>query len=355
MGAKEFFEKFINKLRRPKQQLLTGDVEIGYDKSKAFRGKYKEEVSIESQTTKESLEDCILEYICQYRKQIETGESKDLSYKAFTRMFYEGHEEIGRNAENQDKLKEKIAKNKKYRLDGKYTSDGKPIFYSISQNSIEGQRITDKDENMYRIYLNCERKDIAGLTGEILKRLDKISDCAFRMKFLAESDEMQKSKRYQRNDKIVIYTQDEIDKERIINCLTELKRQKPKLFSDRKKLPLIPKVNGFIGCVKQGKSVVSTPLYAAKIAETYDKKLASIMEDCMISSIREVSVIEERRFDAIEGYFGEDPKEYLKAFSIMGQDQVNQVVQIFKTQLIECCEKSNVPIDIETETPNQQR
>lgn len=355
MGIKEVVGKIINRIIRPKQQALPSTTVSPPDRAGAFRKSHMTGSTIYTDGTKESLDDCILEYISQYKRQLESGESNNVSYKAFTRMFYEGQEEVGKNAGNQEKLKDKIGRNKKYRIDGQYSSKGKPIFYHISQNSIEGQRITDKDENMWKIYLNCERKDISRLTGELLKRLDKISNCAFRMKFIAESGEMQKSKRYQRNDKIVIYTQDSIDKERIINCITELKRQKPQLFSNRKKLPLMPKVNGFIGCVKQGKRAVSTPLYEVRGADTYNSKLATIMEDCMIFSIREISARDERIVREMEGYFGEDPEEYLKAFDIMDQNQVNQVVQMFKLQLIEYCEKSDLAIDKGSEPVNQPR
>ena len=44
---------------------------------------------------------------------------------------------------------------------------------------------------MQKIYLNCERKDIARLTGEILKKLDKQADevLAIEPKYQAMSDE----------------------------------------------------------------------------------------------------------------------------------------------------------------------
>lgn len=355
MNVKELIEKIINRFRKPKQNLLVGEVDTSFNRAKAFRAKNRENVSIDTSATKESLDDCILEYISQYTKQVENGTKDDISYKAFTRMFYSGEEEVGRNAEYQEKLKEKIHKNKKYRVDGQYSSKGRPIFYHISQNSGAGEKITDKDENMYKIYLNCERKDIARLAGEILKKADKIDECAFRMKFMAESDDSEKSKRYQRNDKIVIYTNNEIDKERLISSIIDLKREKPDLFSNRKKLPLMPKVNGFIGCIKQGKSEVSTPLHKVKYADTYNSKLATIMEDCMISSLRDISARDEKMFDAIDGYFGEDAKEYLKTFKMMNPEQIHQVVEMFKSQLVECCARSNIDIDVGKETPDQQR
>jgi len=355
MGIREFIEKIINSFKKTETKLLTGEIETGTNSAQAFRMRNREQVAIDEDMNKETIEEIILEYIFQYQKQIQMGTVKDVSYRAFTRMFYEGQEEVGGNLENQNKLKQKIHKVSKYRVDGQYSSDGTPIFYHISQNTPEGQRITDKDEKIYKIYLNCERKDISRLAGEILKKLDKIDDCAFRMKFIAESQMSEKSKRYQRNDKIVIYTAKEIDKERIIASLIELKRNKPELFSSRKKLPLMPKINGFIGCINQGRNIVTTPLYESKYADTYNSKLATIMEDCMISSIREISARDAKLVYAMDGYYGENPNEYLRTFKIMNPEQVHQVVDMFKTQLVDCCEKSNIKIDMDKETPDQQK
>lgn len=356
MNAKEIINKILEKFRKPKHNLLEGYVDESFDKARYFREKNKLNVQQANEVTQEeSLEDCILEYIFQYQKQVQNGENNNVSYKAFTRMFYDEREDAENNAEYQQKLKDKIYKNKKYRIDGQYSSRGKPIFYHISQNTPESEKITDKDENMNKIYLNCERKDIARLTGEILKKIDKIDRCTFKMKFLAESDETEKSKRYQRNDKIVIYTDNDIDKERIISSIIDLKRKKPELFSDKKKLPLMPKINGFIGCIKQGKNTVSTPLYDYVPADTYNSKLAKIMEDCMIYSILDVFSRDEELYDYMNGYYGDDPVECLRAFGMMNQSQIKQVVERFKQDFIECCQKSDIAIDKGKVETSQQR
>lgn len=355
MGAKEFIKGIINRIRKPKQNLLTGDIDPNFNKTHAFKEGLKHKEPISTVEEKETIEDCILEYIEQYIKQVEIGTKHEISYKAITRMFSGGKEEIGKNAEFQQKLKDKIHKSSQYRIDGQYSSNGKPIFYHISQNTPEGQKITDHDANLYKIYLNCERKDIAKLSGELLKKINGIDQCAFRIKFMAESDDIEISKHYQRNDKIVIYTPNEIDKERIISSITDLKSEKPELFSNKKKLPLMPKVNGFIGCIKQGHNIVSTPLYKAKYADTYNDKLAKIMEDCMVSSLREISARDAKLVYAIDGYYGEDAKEYLKTFNLMTPGQIQDVVEMFKLQLSQSCKESNLDIDLEEETPNQQR
>lgn len=356
MNAKEIIKKFLEKFRKPKHNFLEGNVDKNFDKAKYYRQQHRlKKQPIVEVEQEESLEECIEEFIYRYRQQIQNGEDNDVSYKAFTRMFYGEREDVEDNEKFQQKLKDKIHKSKKYRIDGQYTSKGKPIFYHISKTTPESERITDKNENMNKIYLNCERKDIARLTGEILKKIDKIDKCAFKMKFLAESDEMEKSKRYQRNDKIVIYTDNEIDKERIISSIIELKRSKPELFSSKKRIPLMPKINGFIGCVKQGKNTINTPLYDYVPADTYNSKLAKMMEHCMISSIIDVFSRDEKIYDYMNGYYGDDPIECLKAFGMMDQSQIKQVVGLFKEQFIKYCEKSNIEICGEKKETSQQR
>ena len=165
------------------------------------------------------------------------------------------------------------------------------------------------------------------------------------MKFIAESPESSIRKTYQRNDKIVIYVDNVIDKEKIINSITNLRQEKQELFSNSKQLPLMPKVNGFIGCVKQGKNIISTPLYDIRCTNTYNSKLSTIMEDCFICSLKQITSKNEDLAKITNCYSGNDIKPYLRAFRTMNSEQISQVVDIIKTQLIECCEKSHINID----------
>lgn len=347
MSIKKILITLMDKFKR-KQKLLTSNLEEKQkhdDLSKLWIESLEFKIDPQSLKNKNSLEDCILEYINQYIKQVNEGTIKDISYKAFTRMFDESNDEIGKNNEYQQKLKDKINKTKKYRLDEQYQSKGDPIFYQIFKEDLDENEFDNKNANLCTIYLNCERKNIARLTGEILKKLDKVKDCNFKMKFLAESSESSITKRYQRNDKIILYTDNAIDKDRIISCITDLRQEKQNLFSNEKQLPLMPKVNGFIGCVQQGENSVTTPLCENKYADTYNSKLSIIMEDCLTYGLKKIMTENPNLEIEINSDYNDNPKQYLKALKRMRPEQISQLITIMKNELINCCEKSNIEID----------
>lgn len=244
-------------------------------------------------------------------------------------------------------MKDKILSNKKYTINSKYSSRGELIYYYILDGNSKNNEINEENKNLEKIYLNCERKDIADLANEVFEVIKNLKDCPLKIGFVAEDNQTGANRAYQRNDKIVIYTASAIDKERIMNAIMQLKIRKPKLFSDKKELPLMPKTNGFIGVTKQGENRIVTPLYEKILpssSSTYEGKLSVLMEDCLTASIMEVSESDEELFNSMAIHCGEDTQKCLTTFKAMDTPMQERVTKKFKELLVESCKKSNLDI-----------
>lgn len=349
---KNIFQLLLRIFNKKPQQLIEGEIDPSYkDKNRSFRSKMakSDRRTSYNKIHEKTIEECIEEFIIKYDEQVKRGTKKrDCAYKAFTRLFSDKNEDINNNLKNQEKLKELILTKRKYE---KYNiipqiNNGHISFFHITEPDTEN--IKNENPNIERIYVNCERKNIANLTKAILDKIDKIEGCPVRMKFVAEDQ----TNNYERNDKIVIYAETGIAKERIINAVKELKSEQPKLFSGGKQLPIIPKIDGFIGHVKQGDTnSIATPLQdQGKGGRTYHDKVSQIMEDSITYSIRKVALKDPVLKLALQQHSDEYKlADHLNIYHSMSEEQIDEVTGQAKAQFIEFCQKSNVPISYEQE------
>ena len=309
MSIIERIKKLFKKAEE-EQQLLTDGSQTTNTKDE-FRKKYR--VDQTNIPVEPSLESCFKEYIEQYllQEEIKPGASMaDKSYRAFRRMFCSDEEEIGKNSKNQEDLDNKIRK-------------------------------PGRDK-----YINCDRKNIAQLTGKIIEGIRGIAGDRLTIKYINEPDIKEykeneaksQIKNYQRNEKIVIYAENHEKAEMMADAINQIRLENPKLFSRKKIIPLLPKKYGFIGIGKEQPGQHAR--FPSGIAS--GKTINDYMADMMLNSV----------ISAFDDYFDQDAniseesneerlKQYMEVFPQMGDCQ-QEIIGRCENIFMDVCSKSKV-------------
>lgn len=338
---KSFISKFINK--KNTKLLTDGTQQISQHTSNG-RQEFISSLKVSGNTPQEpSIEDCICEFIRQYdlRRQA-TGDDVDI-YKAFIGMFCD-EEEIGDNKKNQDKLTS-IA-----RKDG-YSILYQPIYIDSKKKTfmhiVGSEGVDEKSNDVEKLYINCQRKNIAALTQEIYMRIRQIVGEKMQMKCISEqlTDEQleyesrQIIKNYQRNDRIVIYAENSSMANKIAEIINEIRNDRPELFEGSKSVPMLQKKFGFIGCAKEKRGAnVQTPLGFA-YGRTYNEYLSSILYQSIVSGF-------DREFSVDPSNSKEEPemrmKQYIDVFPKLSKEQRASVLKKCKDYFMDICSRGKV-------------
>ena len=144
---------------------------------------------------------------------------------------------------------------------------------------------------------------------------------------------------YQRNDKIVIYAENDIKSEIIAEKINQLRTKNPHLFSENKCIPLLDKKNGFIGYGKEKiGNYVQTPVGIA-CGRTNNEYMA----DILFSSI--VAGFDENISGTSSGHeIGPTKRmsEYLKIYDEMLPEQKNNIINRSKEIFLQICREGNI-------------
>lgn len=247
MNVIEILKKFFKLNKNEKTKLLTDG--CVHDKSQE-KEEFKKSIFVGdvSITKQPSLQECVNEFIKQYniQQKYEKSESGKV-YHAYSRMFC-GEEKIGDNFKNQMRLKKLVKKNN-FRTDYQTSNDRMVFMHIAGEDGID----EFNEPDMEKIYINCERSYVSIITAAIFKQIKDIAGDKLQMKCVSEQfgdmglDEEEKEvKNYQRNDKIVIYTENHEKTEEICNAISLLKRDNPKIFKGIKSIPILENQDGFM-------------------------------------------------------------------------------------------------------------
>lgn len=291
-----------------------------------------------------SLEDCIDEFIKQYRIQEEynpNGSKK--AYHAYSRMFC-GEEKAGDNVKNQKRLIKLVKKNG---CNTNYqTSNNRMVFMHIS-----GKEGIDeyKDSKMEKIYINCDRSDISIVTAAIFKQIKDIAGDKLQMKCVSEQlingygldEDTKEIKNYQRNDRIVIYTENHEKTEEICNAISLLKHNNPKIFKGIKSIPILQNKDGFMLVADKSHDNlhVKTPIGDASGA-TFNDYVSDILYQSVIAAFDQELMVDSDSYNLKERM-----AEYARIYPEMVEEQKKRILdnslEIFKN----VCKDANIELN----------
>ena len=212
------------------------------------------------------------------------------------------------------------------------------------KNGIESNKWENKTE---KLYINCDRKNIALLTGAIIKEIKGVVGDKLQMKYLCEqtlSDFIENEKNnpiknYQRNEKIVIYAEDHDKAEIIADLINQLRIKQPQLFSTTKVNPLIPKKYGFIGIGKELDNDYAIFPSGVASGVTCNDYMADIMLQSIVSGFDEHFKID---YNNCTESISERMTQYVSIFSEMKEEQKKEILGQCKQIFLESCKKSKV-------------
>ena len=334
---KEFFRS-IGKKNKP---LLLEKAKVKEKSELSIRDKYK--VKQVPNLREPSFEESIEEFINQYQIQDKMSpQNINNAYRAYRRMFCNQEEDMENNFENQQKL-DKTVKKLGYEAGYQY-HNGKASFRHIS-----GKIGLDeyKNRDMEKIYINCERKNIALLAKEVFLGIKDIVGDKMQMKFVSEQileedrkkEEQRIIKNYQRNEKIVIYAENHEIAERIAQRINEIRSRNPELFSSQKTLPFIPKKLGIMGIVsKRQTDFARTPVGIAA-GKTYNDYISDLIYKCIITGFdEELELDSQAHQDNLE----ERMSTYANIYQDMEEGQKARIMRNIKRTFEQVCRESNV-------------
>lgn len=204
----------------------------------------------------------------------------------------------------------------------------------------------NKDLETEKLYLNCDRENIAILTGAIVENIKNIVGEKLQLKCVSEQiipgfgdlEEKEPIENYERNEKIVIYAENHAIAERIADEINQLRNKKPQLFSTTKVNPLLPKKYGFIGIAKEKHEYAVTPAGHAS-GKTYNDYMADLMYKCILSGCDRHFEVDYNTCDKKES---ERMKRYVEAFKNMEEGQKKTIVNVCKEIFYNTCKEYNV-------------
>lgn len=339
---------FLNKLKNHKTQKALPEATSDAERD-AFLSKTR--VSSVEPPRDKTLEECISEFIRQYSLHEAYNTPDDIiAYDSFVRMFCPP-EEAGENKQNQMALRDHI------REHGFHAS------YQLASNGVAFIQLLDaddyfdddKDFNTEKLYINCPRKDVAKLTSTIFDTVEPMQKqgliSKFQLKCVSEQYEELKplyddtikrpAELYQRNDKIVVYTENHEEGQKIADKIGSLQSQYPEIFSEIRAVPLLPKANNFVSIAPNVNNQSITTSLGKSTVKTYSDLLSQVMLHSVVSG-----------FDTFHGH-GEYTRntplrermrqyadEYVNGF--LPKDILDQMIQNCKESFIDICRKNKV-------------
>lgn len=238
-----------------------------------FLGRIKEEINPSINTVEGAIEQYL--YSLLNRKNT-TGNVN--SYGALTDISAIQDSKIpGKNLENEKILLNYINNNRDFSITEQKNRKGEVVYYHI----YKGQ--SKQWEN--RIYLNCERKNVAEMASQIINELQGTESYYFKF----DSDYLMSKS--ERSEKIVFYIYDSKNLNDVVNAIEKAKQKKPKLFEKSNSVnPFLDTYNGYIAYVNEVTSNKYITLSGQEkiIDKSYNSLLAEALNDSYLSSVREV-------------------------------------------------------------------
>lgn len=288
-----------------------------------------------------SLQECIEEFIRQYRIQDKFDKStSDKKYGAFMRMFCSESEPQENNSINQDELKRFVRENGYYTYSQMH--DEKVIFthiYGEERDSIKGP-------DTKKIYINCDRKNIAILSKLIFSQIKDIVGDELQMKFISEQiipdeiirDETSEIKNHQRNDKIVIYAKNESVAQLMAEKINQIRAIHPELFSAKKTLPFLPKKYGMMAITSDKNLFAKTPL-GNVIGSTRNDFMSEVLFQSIIVGFERYSRTDPARETRS---YGERISQYLDVYTHMNDKYKVIALNTMAETFMQICKENKI-------------
>ena len=278
----------------------------------------------------------IIQYMEEYYKKwlvnMKSGTQTD-PYSVLVRLNGKIGEQ-GNNKTIEENLLSEIKKNSADSLYIQTNANGEAGFYHIYHG-----KTNYKADECIRLYVNTDRKNVAQLSCEFMR---KMQNEPYYFKFMSD-DLMSHSTR---TEKLVFYTDDyKLDK--IIHTLEEIKEEQPSLLEGSEAAnPFIKKIKGFIGYAPNPKTGEYNNIQGRtrNIDQSYNTFLSEALMESMYDAMRSVVAKDPQLTMMFNGDIDFD--SYMKIYPLIRQVYGNELVEKIKENL-KTLQKNNEVLDIE--------
>lgn len=312
----------------------------------------KQKESNNQEVRESNMEELLYEYIDSLQKLRYESQSnpqaKFDTYHALVRMGASKEPENGEAKRQSDFLRE-LSKKGEYEYILGRNSHGRATFCQVVT---DGYKLDDEKQKVQKLYINCDRDKITDIVQSILSSCNK-QKVDISLKFVCEDGQ---SNNYLRNDKIVIYCEDDDKKTKITTMIDEIAAKQPKLFNANKEIPFMPKSSQskFVstpGITQHGRYIVynsSGGNLNRAIVNTYNNILAEALQESFVIS---TSLASDKCYSERDEKTGtllatsERVKEGLDVFYNLDEESRKEIVGTMKTILPDICKANNIMIN----------
>lgn len=338
------FRRIVNKIKTiftKKEEIAytdnidTNQIQTEIDYNKEFRNKNKiksNEINIQRGTLDYAIDQFLLSYYSNAQK-----DGKIDAYKALTNIAAkeEQQDENGINKRVEENLLSVLEENGKFYIEAQKGKD-MTYFYHVQTPDYE----MDNTVTKMRIYINCDRKNVASLAGELLTKLQNEK---FYLKF--SSDEQLSKKA--RSEAIVIYT-DECNINNIMKNISELEKETPELFEGSENTsPFIYRAGkvGYVREIPDNQNYINKYNEEETLAQSYNTFLSRALEESFVEACKSVISYDKELTCATNGEISDHPSFYMMHMDEIMNSHYPELIRTMKQELIKV-QARNSYIDI---------
>ena len=273
-------------------------------------------------------------YILEKNPQAYNSNCQNLAYHALTGLngVPPTQLEFQINAQNERNLLNYMRQNQKYNftIQG---SPNNPAFFHVKS----AFHTLPSDQNLRRIYINCNSGNIASLTQKLLENNRNPN---FYLKFCSNNS----NARHSRGEKIVIYC--DVSELNYVKSLIEYtKETNPELFKESDNLPFLPKLNENSSVSAEPLSKVFTHLNGqhSVIAKSANSVLTAVLRESYCESVKDIS-----RNDPKLNFLLTEPFDEITAiknFQYIDYNYHNYLFESIKAKMQLLSQKNQIYID----------
>lgn len=260
------------------------------------------------------------------------------AYDALVRMNAEPvtRDEYSNNLFEENELLQEVYGQNRYNIDMQKNRAGRNVFYHIRSKGYQ----LPPDNEIIRIYVNCNNANIAELSKTIL-------ECNQNNNFYLKLSPNEENAINPRGEKIVIYCK-ENEFEYNMELLQYVKSIKPELFNGSEKtLPFLKNEDNIASVARQPLTNQYYDLYNRNrtIPQSHNTFLANILQDSYMETAREIARNDSNLSFLLDEQYENSRLWYVKNYPYINENYHDYLLKSMEAKMDMLSRKNNIYID----------
>lgn len=309
----------------------TNQIQTKIDYNKEFRNRIQNksnEISIQRGTLDYAIDQFLLSYYANAQK-----DGKVNAYKSLTNIEAKEwqQDDNGSNKRVEENLLSVLEENGEFYVEAQKDKN-MTYFYHVQTPDYK----MDNTATKMRIYINCDRKNVASLAGELLTKLQNEK---FYLKFSSD-EQLSKTAR---SEAIVIYT-DEYNINNIMEHIGQLEKESPELFEGSENTsPFIYRAGkvGYVREIPDNQKYINKYNNEETLAQSYNTFLSKALEESFVEACKSVVSFDKELTYATNGEISDDPNFYMMHMDEIMNGHYTELIRTMKQELTKVQERNS--------------